>query len=412
MSQPLFGLVGRKLGHSYSVPIHKALGNSAYRLIELEPDELPSFFERDDIRGLNITLPYKREAVKFCGELSPEARYICSVNTVVRDDGRLLKGFNTDLYGFRYMAEITGIRFAGKKVIIFGSGGASLMVRFAAESEGASEVVTISRTGKNNYDNLSCNYDAEIIVNATPVGMYPNTGIAVADLSFFKKCTGVLDLIYNPRRTALLIQAESLSIPCSDGLPMLVAQAKAAEEIFFEREISDTEIERVLEELRHNMSNIVLIGMPGSGKNTVGAALSEITGREMIDTDLEIEKRSGMSVSEIFSRYGEAEFRLRENEEILRAGSESGKIIITGGGAVKDINNYAPLHQNGRIYHLTRETSLLSREGRPLSENADLEAMHKHRLPMYKRFRDSEICNADTPEEAAQYIWQDFCKNT
>ncbi len=407
----IYGLVGRTLGHSFSVPIHKELGNSAYQLIELKPDELPEFLKRDDIGGLNITIPYKLEVMRFCGALSPEARDIGSVNTVVRNAGGTLTGLNTDLYGFRYMAYSAGISFTGKKVVIFGSGGASLTARFAADSGDAAKIVTVSRTGENNYSNLSRHYDAEILINATPIGMYPHTGAAVADISCFPNCSGVLDLIYNPRRTALIMQAESLSIPCSDGLPMLVAQAKAAEEAFFGEKISDSENARIVSKIRHDMTNIVLIGMPGCGKNTVGTALAEMTGRSIIDIDKMIEKRAGMSIPEIFDIQGEAEFRRIERGETASAGMEIGKIIITGGGIVKDPRNYAPLHQNGRIYHLTRETSLLSREGRPLSLNADIEAMYRQRLPMYESFRDAKKSNSGTPEEAAQLIWQDFSIN-
>lgn len=408
MGANIYGLIGRTLKHSYSVPIHRELGNSEYRLIELEPDGLAGFLGRDDLGGLNVTIPYKRDVMKFCDMLSPEAREIGSVNTIVPSTGGALAGFNTDAYGLEYMAKRAGIPFSGKKVLIFGSGGASLTAQYVARRGGAREVVVISRSGKNNYENLSRHDDAAVLINTTPVGIYPDTGIAVADAAQFTRCSGILDLIYNPRRTALIMQAEALKIPCSDGLPMLVAQAKAAAELFSEVEIDDSEIERIIEKLRREMTNIVLVGMPGCGKSTVGLALAKMTGRQVIDVDAEIVEKTGCAIPEIFAVSGETEFRRLEREATAAAGKENGKIIITGGGVVRDERNYPSLHQNGRIYHLMRELSLLAREGRPLSEKADLEAMFRERLPLYERFRDAAVDNTGTPAETAAAIWRDF----
>lgn len=409
MGPKIYGLIGRRLKHSYSGPIHRELGNSAYRLIELEPEELAGFLGRADLGGVNVTIPYKRDVIRFCDTLSPAARQIGSVNTIVRTAAGALAGFNTDACGLDYMAGRAGISFAGKKVVIFGSGGASLTAQHVAHRGGARKVAVISRSGKNSYENLSRHHDAAVLINTTPVGMYPDTGVSVADAAPFTKCTGILDLVYNPRRTALIMQAEALKIPCSDGLPMLVAQAKAAAELFMDTEIDESEIERIIRKLRRDMTNIVLVGMPGCGKNTVGLALSKMTGREIIDVDAEIVKKGGRSIPEIFAASGEAEFRRLEREATAGAGKESGKIIITGGGVVKDERNYPSLHQNGRIYHLLRELSLLAREGRPLSEKADLEAMFRERLPLYERFRDAAIDNnAGTPEQTAAAIWRDF----
>ena len=265
MDERIYGLLGRKLGHSWSVAIHAALGNGAYRLLELEPDGLAPFLHRKDIGGLNVTIPYKRDVMPLCDEIDPAAEAIGSVNTIVRcADGKLV-GYNTDIDGFLYMACRADISLSGKKVVILGSGGASLTAQTAARQGGAAEVVVVSRFGPDNYDNLSRHADAEILVNATPVGMYPGNGQSPVDLSVFPVCQGVLDVIYNPRRTALLLQAEARSIPCSDGLPMLVAQAVAAEERFFNRSIPAGENERILVQLRREMTNLILIGMPGSG---------------------------------------------------------------------------------------------------------------------------------------------------
>jgi shikimate dehydrogenase len=411
MDNRICGLIGRKLGHSFSPRIHKELGNPHYRLFELEPEELAGFFRRNAIGGLNVTIPYKRDAMAFCDSLSDRAREIGSVNTIVGTD-KGLYGDNTDACGFAYMAGRANIEFRGKKVLVFGSGGASLTAQYVAKQQGAREVVVISRSGENNYQNMGRHKDAQILVNATPVGMFPKAGVSVADVSAFPRCEGVLDMVYNPRRTALVLQAESLGIPCSDGLAMLVAQAKAAAELFFDQMIPDSENERILWLIRAETENIVLIGMPGSGKTAVGAALSGLTGREMIDIDTKIEEAAGMTIPEIFEKQGEGAFRRMEREQTARYGAMSGKIIATGGGVVKDEGNYPLLRQNGRIYHILRDTSLLPREGRPLSLSADLEAMVRERLPLYRRFRDAAVENSGTPEETARQIWRDFCENT
>ena len=412
MAEKIFGLLGRKLGHSWSVPIHTALCCEGYRLIELEPDELEGFLRQPNIGGLNVTIPYKRDVMPLCDVIDPMAQAIGSVNTLTRRADGKLYAFNTDAAGFCWMAERAGISFTGKKAVILGSGGASLTAVACARHLGAREVVVISRSRENNYGNLDRHADADIVVNTTPVGMYPNTGAAAVDLTAFPRCSGVLDVVYNPRRTALLLQAEALGIPCSDGLPMLVAQAKAAEEHFFEKSIPDSENERILAQLRQECTNIVLIGMPGCGKTTVGQALAELTGREAIDIDQRIVERAGCSIPEIFAQGGETAFRALEREETAEAGKLSGKIILTGGGVIKDQRNYAPLHQNGRIYHLIRDLNILPTDGRPLSQSADLSAMWAERAPLYARFRDMEVQNSGSVQETAQAIWRDFCENS
>lgn len=412
MAERIYGLLGRKLGHSWSAPIHRSLGCEDYRLMELEPEELGAFLSRSDIGGLNVTIPYKLDVMPYCDVIDEAAQAIGSVNTIVRrGDGRLY-AWNTDAAGFRWMAERAGISLAGRKVLVLGSGGASLTARAVARMMGAREVVVISRSGENHYGNLHLHADADIIVNTTPVGMFPHVGEAPVDLTCFPRCRGVLDLIYNPRRTALILQAEALGIPCSGGLPMLVAQAKAAEEHFFDRAIPDSENERILSQLYRDTTNIVIIGMPGCGKTTVGAALSALTGREAVDIDRLVVERAGRSIPEIVAEEGEAAFRAIEREQTAEAGKRSGVILLTGGGVVKDERNYAPLRQNGRIYHLTRDLALLPTDGRPFSQGADLSAMWAQREPMYRRFRDAVIENSGTVEEAAQTIWRDFCENS
>ena len=354
--EQVFGLLGRKLGHSWSVPIHTALGCAGYRLIELEPEELPAFLAREDIGGLNVTIPYKMDVMPLCDKIDDRATAVA-----------------------------------------------------CARQLGAREVVVISRSGPDNYENLSRHADADIVVNTTPVGMYPGNGAAPVDLTAFPRCRGVLDVIYNPHRTALLLQAQALGIPCSDGLAMLVAQAKAAEEHFFSRSIPDGETERILSALRHETENIVLIGMPGCGKSTIGAALAALTGREAVDIDAEIERRADCPIPEIFARGGEAEFRALERQATAEAGKRTGCILLTGGGAVKTPENYGALRQNGRIYHLLRDVGTLPTDGRPLSQGADLAAMWRERKPLYERFRDTVFDNNGPAEETAQAIWRDFC---
>lgn len=407
----IYGLLGRKLGHSYSPEIHRQLGNGAYRLIELEPQELEAFLSQPDIGGLNVTIPYKLAVIPYLDCLTPEARAIGSVNTIAWKDGKLT-GHNTDCAGFRFMADMAGISFSGKKVLVFGSGGASLTAKYAAETGGASRVVTISRSRPDNYDNLDRHRDAEILINATPLGMYPNTGASPVDISLFPDCVGVLDVVYNPLRTAFLAQAEALGIPHGGGLPMLVSQAAAAHEFFFDTTVEAEKTTEILEYIRRQVENIVLVGMPGCGKTTVGAALAELTGRQALDMDQEIEKEAGMTISDIFAKFGEEHFRALEREMAAKLGAEKGLILMTGGGVVKDHGNYLHLHQNGRIYFLQRELSLLSRDGRPLSQGADLEEMYRQRLEHYRFFADAEISNHGTPRQAAQEIWREFNENS
>ena len=411
MSERIYGLLGRTLKHSYSVPIHRALGNDGYALYELEPESLGAFLAREDVAGLNVTIPYKRDVMAYCDTLDETAREIGSVNTIVRESNGALAGYNTDAYGLTYMASRAGIAFAGKKVVILGSGGASLTAQYVAKTEGAWEIVVISRGGADNYDNLSRHGDAQIIINTTPVGMYPHTGDVPVDLALFPACEGVLELVYNPRRTALAFRADELGIPCGEGLSMLVAQAKAAEELFFGREIAEGENERILRLLRRSTQNIVLIGMPGSGKTTIGATLAQLCGRTLIDLDEQIVLAVGKTIPEIFAESGEAAFRVLEREQAQRWGKESGLVLMTGGGIVKDERNYQSLRQNGRIYQITRDLALLPREGRPLSLTTDMETMLRERAPLYARFRNASIANDSTPEAAAAEIWREFCEN-
>ena len=412
MTERIYGLIGETLGHSWSVPIHHALGCEAYRLYELKPDELGSFLEKSCIGGLNVTIPYKKAVIPYCASIDPYAETIGSVNTLVPDKNGKLLGYNTDALGLSYIAKRSGISFRDAKVVILGSGGTSLTARAVARTEGARESVVVYRSGENNYGNLSLHQDADLLVNTTPVGMYPHNGECLVDLNAFPGLKGVLDVIYNPARTALLMQAERLGIPHSGGLPMLTAQAVAAEEKFFDRKIPDSETERIAGMLRRDMTNIVLIGMPGSGKTTVGKALAEKTGRQMIDIDEEIVKAAGCPIPEIFINSGEPGFRKIETDAVREAGKETGKIIMTGGGVVTRRENYEPLHQNGWIYQLDRDLSLLPVDGRPISQKTGAMELFRQRAPLYASFRDVLISNNGPIEETVEKIWKDFNENT
>ncbi|MBQ4381807.1 MAG: shikimate kinase [Oscillospiraceae bacterium] len=403
-----FGLLGRRLGHSYSPEIHRALGAESYSLIELEPEDVAGFLERRQFQGINVTIPYKMAVMEHLDEISGEAVAIGSVNTVVNRDGRLF-GYNTDIDGFMHMVGSAGIVFQGRKVLILGTGGTSRTAACGAKRLGARSVTHISRSGEDNYSNLSRHSDAEIIVNTTPVGMYPNCPASPLDLELFPGLCGVADVVYNPCRTGLMLQAERLGVPCVSGLSMLVWQAKRARELFTGAPISDAAALAVLSALRRREENIVLIGMPGSGKTTVARILSRMTGRLWYDADRLISEKAGMSIPEIFAREGETGFRARETGVLGELGKQSGVIIACGGGAVTRPENYPLLHQNGRIYEISRPLESLATAGRPLSrDRAALENMQKVRRPMYEAFRDALIPNTRTPERAAEAVWAEF----
>lgn len=402
-----FGLLGRSLGHSYSPMIHAVLGEYSYELFEVEPSGLAQFLGKGDFAGLNVTIPYKEAVMPYCAELSPEAEQIGSVNTLIRRLDGSLYGSNTDALGFERMLRESGTQVRGRKVLLLGSGGASHAVSYVLKKLGAGAVVLISRSGKNHYWNLSMHADAEIIVNTTPVGMYPHTGVKPLDLVLFPKLEAVLDIIYNPARTALMMEAETLGIPSYGGLSMLVDQAKAAAELFLGREVEEEKRNRALQMVRSERENIILIGMPGSGKTTVGTELAERMGRPFVDSDQQIEASAGCAIPEIFRREGEEGFRKRESVVLEELGKKSGLVISTGGGCVTREENYPLLHQNGTIVFLEREQKALPKEGRPLSQERDLSLMYKERLPQYRRFADLTVPNDTVPEEVAQRIQEE-----
>lgn len=387
------GLLGEKLGHSYSPQIHSMLADYEYKLFEKSPEELEDFLKSGEFDGLNVTIPYKKSVMPYCTELSPTAAQIGSVNTIVRRSDGSLYGDNTDAFGFENLIVHNGIEVKGKKALVLGTGGASVTAQAVLKNLGASEVVVISRRGEDNYENIAKHADAEIIANTTPVGMYPNNGKAAVDLTQFPKLSGVLDVVYNPARTALLLQAERLGIPCAGGLYMLVSQAKRSCELFTGKSIPDSEIDRIERVLLHQMQNIVIIGMPGSGKTTVSTMLAEKLGRKIFDTDTIVSENAGMTIPEIFAAQGEAGFRRLETEATAEVGKLSGNIISTGGGVVTVAENYELLHQNGVIVWIARDTNKLARDGRPISLSSDLNELYAARLPLYDRFADIKADN-------------------
>lgn len=397
------GLLGRKLGHSYSPQIHEYFGSYSYDLFEKEPDEVGTFVKNGDFSGINVTIPYKKDVIAYLDEISPLAQRMGAVNTIVhREDGTLF-GHNTDYFGFSSMVHRSGISVSGKKVLVLGSGGASNTAVKVLEDMGA-QVIIISRSGENNYSNLQLHKDASVIVNTTPVGMYPNTGEAALDLKAFPALEGVLDMIYNPARTKFLLDAEDMGLPHENGLWMLVAQAKEAAEYFGRKLIPDSMIEIVYKKMSAKMQNIVLIGMPGCGKTTIASLLAEQLGRKVVDADQEIEKLAGKSIPDIFAEDGEEAFRTLETQVLDNLGKQSQLIIATGGGCVTKKRNYSLLHQNGILFWLNRSLDVLPTDGRPLSQTTKLKDMFAVRKPLYEAFADYMVDNNGNCQDTVKQI--------
>lgn len=403
-----FGLLGEHLAHSYSPQIHQELHGEDYSLCEVSPEKVEKYLYTTDLDGINVTIPFKQTAMLLCKQVSDIAQRIGCVNTLIRKaDGWL--GDNTDYDGFCYMLKEGGINPAGKKILILGSGGASLTAHIALEDLDAGEIVILSRrtvddSRYDTYENLAVHADAEVIVNTTPIGMYPGNGKKLVDLRSFPKCIGVADVIYNPARTALLLQAEELGIPHTGGLGMLTAQARRSAELWLNRDISDRRVEEIKNKLEREMQNIVLIGMPGCGKTSIGRALQKRTGRRLLDTDEMVEQISGRSAADIIERDGEETFRSLETKAIEKAGKESGCIIATGGGCVTRDRNYCLLHQNSIIVWIRRDLSLLPKDGRPLSRASTIREIYAKRKNQYARFADVVIDNDSTIEDSVSRI--------
>ena len=404
-----FGLIGEKLGHSFSKEIHEKLGRYEYELCELPPEELEGFIRRGQYQGLNVTIPYKTAVIPFLDFVSDRARNAGAVNTIVRRDGKLF-GDNTDCGGLELLLKTAGIDPAGKKVLIAGTGGTSLTAAAVAKEMGASEIFRLSRSereGALTYEEAyRVHADADVLINTTPAGMYPDVDGVAVDIGRLPQLSGVADVVYNPLRTRLVLEAEKRGIPAVNGLYMLVAQAVLAAEQFTGGRIDGGEIGKICRELLFEKSNLVLIGMPGSGKSTVGGILSDKLGREFLDTDREIEGEAGMAISEIFARYGEPHFRDLETEAVRKASKTGGKIIATGGGAVLRQENLDALRQNGILVFLDRPLSdLVPTDDRPTADDrAKMRSLYEARYPVYQKASDLTVDGRTGPEDAADEI--------
>ena len=407
-----FGLLGRTLGHSFSPRIHSALGNTNYELFEREPSQLQEFFADPELQGINITIPYKVNALEACDVVDPRAERIGCVNTMVRKDGKW-HGYNTDYDGFVFTLQHANIDVSGKECIILGDGASSATVHVALEDLGAKNIVHLSRKTAPFYGDAPNYYEtAQIIINCTPIGMYPHNPANLIDITQFSKLEGVVDLIYNPRRTILLLQAEMMEIPHCDGLPFLVAQGVEAAKHFQGESFGTKEIEQILRDMRCEKENIILIGMPGVGKTTVGKALGEEMGRTCVDVDHELEKEIG-DISTYITEQGEPAFREKEAEMIAKLGTQTGLVISTGGGCVTVPKNYAHLRQNGRIYQLTQPVENLSTSGRVLSSGGieRLRELEATRTPMYESFAQCIVEHNRNAPETVSAILEDFEAN-
>jgi len=404
-----YGLIGEKLGHSFSKIIHEQLADYTYDLIPLTREELDVFLQKKSFSALNVTIPYKETVIPYLDEVDAHARKIGAVNTIVNRNG-ILKGYNTDFYGFRYMLLHNGIDVRNKKVLVLGKGGASKAVIAVLEEMGAKEIRTVyykenpeTITYEECYQNHA---DAEIIVNTTPVGMYPKADECPIELSRFPRLCGVADVVYNPLRTQLIIEAEKRNIPGAGGLEMLVAQAKYAAEIFLDAKIDDCRIDEIHADLLKERSNLVLIGMSGGGKTVLGKKAAEKLGKTFVDTDEEIVKCIGMPIADFFAKKGEPAFRKMETEVLHEISSRNDLVISTGGGIVKNPLNIEYLKRNGRIIWLKRDAELLqSGNGRPLApDKAATLKLYEERLPLYTASAEAVAENNGTAEEGLENI--------
>ena len=406
----MFGLLGRTLGHTYSPMIHNALGNPQYTTFEVEPEDVQAFFQHPDLQGLNITIPYKVDALHACDHLSDIAKDIGCVNTMVRQADGSWYGTNTDYDGFLSTLAWVHIDVTDKHCVILGDGASSQTVHVALDRLGANTITHISRHTEPTYESIHHFHEtAQIIINCTPVGMYPHCPNQNIQLAPFKRLEGVIDLVYNPHRTGILLEAESLGIPHVNGLIFLLAQAIAASALFLQRTYDVSVLSDLYKQFRQNQENIVLIGMPGAGKSTIGKALANLTGRTLVDIDHLITEEVG-SISDYILTHGEPAFRSIESDIIANVGQQTGLIISTGGGAVTMPENFAPLRQNGRIYEIYRPLEELDTTGRVLSSGGmeRLQQLYTERAPLYARFRQVQVENTGAPESVAQHILEDL----
>lgn len=408
-----YGCIGEHLKHSFSKEIHNALADYDYKILEIERENLKEFFYKKDFKAINVTIPYKQEIIPYLDEISPEAKRINAVNTVVNRDGRLY-GYNTDFYGLKALIEREKVSINGKKVLVLGSGGTSNTAVAVAEFLGATEVVKVSRNKKEGYvtyDDVYEKYtDFEIIINTTPCGMFPDIGASAVNLKKFTSLEAVFDAVYNPLKSKLICDAKALGVTATGGLYMLVSQAAYAVERFIDTPVDNEKVENIFKNLYKNKMNIVLVGMPASGKSTIGKLLSQKLSKDFVDTDDLIIEAQGKPITEIFSEIGEKGFRQIEKEEIFSVSSRNNHVIATGGGAILDKGNTDILKENGRIYFINRPLeNLVATSDRPLSSDADaLKKRYNERYSLYVECADAVIDGSGTVDEVAERIEADF----
>ena len=404
-----YGLLGCGLGHSYSPWLHQTLWAKQYELFSVEQDQLADILQNRQIKGFNVTMPYKRQVMPYCASIDPKALQIGCVNTLVRDKHGALHGYHTDYSGFAYLLNSAGISPRQKKVVVLGSGATAGTVCCVLRDMGAGQVVQISRTGQNNYQNLVLHADADLLINTTPVGMYPNTDKSPVDLRVFDKLQGVVDVVYNPLRTKLLLQAKSLGIPCVGGLGMLVGQAICAAQLFGQGQWDSQTADKLVQQLTKHTANIVFVGMPGSGKTSIARVLARRLNRPFMDVDEMVEQQCGMSIARLFDQQGEEAFRRLEQQVLQRACSARGAVIATGGGSVLKRENRQTICQNGVVVWVQRDLHCLETNGRPLSAGYDqLRQMYAYRLPLDRQCSDIQIQNNGTIEQAVCRIQEEW----
>ena len=411
------GLIGEHLGHSYSQRIHETLGGYPYELIELAPQDLDAWMKNKDFAALNVTIPYKKAVIPYLEELDERARRIGAVNTIVNDHGRLI-GKNTDYYGCRFMLEQAGIEIQGRKVILLGNGGAAQAVQAVLEDLGAAAIVKVKRNPSPEtltYEEAYCDHSgAQVIVNTSPVGMFPAQEGLPVELDHFPQLESVADVIYNPHRTRLIVEAQKRGCRTATGLSMLTAQAAEAIEAFIGKPVAPKSILRMTAELAREKMNLVLIGMPGCGKSTIARKLAEISGRPAVDIDQRIVERIGMPIRGFFAQQGEARFRQIEAEILAEVTLQTGQIIATGGGIVKDWENVRRLRQSGKVYFLDRSLDQLETDpSRPLSTSREaLRQLYDQRIDLYRAACDQQIENNGSADQTARRLWQDWLTET
>lgn len=410
-----YGCIGERLVHSFSKEIHNKLFDYDYNLKELTANEVKKFFKKRDFKAINVTIPYKEKVIPYVDEVSDIAKKIGAINTVVNRDGKLY-GFNTDFLGLKSLLQKSGIKIQNKKVLILGSGGTSKTALAVAEDGDCAGAYIVSRKkaeGYITYDEAIANHtDAQVIINTTPCGMYPNLNESVIDITCFENLEGVVDVVYNPLKTKLVCDALNKGVKATGGLYMLVAQAVFAAEKFLDKKIDTQVIDKVYKNILSQKQNIVLVGMPGSGKTTVGKLLAKKLGMDFIDTDIEIEQLENSTIPFIFENKGESYFRKVETQVIERISALQGTVIATGGGAVLNENNINMLKQNGSIYFLDRPLeNIVATSNRPLSSTKqDLEKRYKERYEIYLKASDNRIFSNSTAEDTVLKIEENFCK--